>query len=77
MYAFDIHCNAYFPMFILLYVVQFFLSPLLLMESSSSSKASSHREAFMPVLFSNLLYVVAGSYYHYVSFLGYNGMIVT
>jgi hypothetical protein len=30
MYAFDIHCNSFFPLFLLLYVLQFFLLPFLL-----------------------------------------------
>mmetsp|Transcript_13194 Transcript_13194/g.21422 ORF Transcript_13194/g.21422 Transcript_13194/m.21422 type:complete len:276 (-) Transcript_13194:1233-2060(-) len=59
LYAFDIHCNAYFPMFMLLYVLQFFMLPLLL----SSSFAAS--------FVADTLYVIAFSYYHYVSFLGY------
>ena len=28
LYAFDVHCNAYFPMFLALYVLQYFLSPV-------------------------------------------------
>ena len=31
MYAWDIHCNAFFPMFLLLGVLQLALCPLLLM----------------------------------------------
>ena len=42
------------------YVVQFFLSPLLL------------ADGFFPMLLSDLLYAAALSYYHYVNFLGYN-----
>ena len=30
LYAFDIHCNSFFPLFIMLYVVQLVLSPILL-----------------------------------------------
>ncbi|KAK9809583.1 hypothetical protein WJX73_004253 [Symbiochloris irregularis] len=62
MYAFDVHCNSYFPLFILLYVAQFLLTPLLLLHG------------FIPALFSNILYAVALSYYHYLSFLGYSGL---
>jgi hypothetical protein len=61
MYAFDVHCNSYFPLFVMLYVVQFFLCPLLL------------SPGFLPTLLSNLLYAVTLSYYHYTQFLGYNG----
>jgi len=30
LYAFDVHCNSFFPLFILLYVVQYLLLPFLL-----------------------------------------------
>ena len=30
LHAFDIHCNAFFPLFLLLYVVQYMLLPILL-----------------------------------------------
>ncbi|KAK9837961.1 hypothetical protein WJX74_008582 [Apatococcus lobatus] len=62
MYAFDVHCNSYFPLFILLYVLQFFLSPLLLWRN------------FLSASLSIALYVVAFVYYHYLSFLGYNSL---
>ncbi|GAB4852873.1 hypothetical protein Ancab_017070 [Ancistrocladus abbreviatus] len=29
LYAFDIHCNSFFPMFVLLHVIHYFLSPIL------------------------------------------------
>ena len=61
LYAFDVHCNSYFPLFVALYGVQFFLSPLLL------------APGFVPVVLSNLLYAASLSYYHYTQFLGYNG----
>lgn len=44
-------------------VVHYFLSPLLL------------AHGFIPVLLSNLLFMVAVSYYHYLNFLGYDGKI--
>lgn len=59
MYAFDIHCNAYFPMFVALYVLQYLMLPLLLSDS------------FFATFLANTLYAAALSYYHYVSFLGY------
>mmetsp|Transcript_17761 Transcript_17761/g.33952 ORF Transcript_17761/g.33952 Transcript_17761/m.33952 type:complete len:253 (+) Transcript_17761:306-1064(+) len=62
MYAFDVHCNSFFPMFIMLYVVQYFLTPLLL------------STGFVASLLSNLLYGFALSYYHYTQFLGYNAL---
>mmetsp|Transcript_2720 Transcript_2720/g.3671 ORF Transcript_2720/g.3671 Transcript_2720/m.3671 type:complete len:294 (+) Transcript_2720:205-1086(+) len=59
MYAFDIHCNAFFPMFVALYIVQYLFLPFLLSES------------FFATLIANTLYIAAFAYYHYVSFLGY------
>ncbi|XP_072970740.1 uncharacterized protein [Typha angustifolia] len=60
LYAFDVHCNSFFPAFILLYVIHYFVSPILV------------AHGFFPVLLSNLLFMVAISYYHYLNFLGYD-----
>lgn len=60
LYAFDVHCNSFFPLFVALYVIQYFVSPLLV------------AQGFVPVLLSNLLFMVAFSYYHYLNFLGYD-----
>ncbi|CAA7058625.1 unnamed protein product [Microthlaspi erraticum] len=60
LYTFDVHCNSFFPMFVLLYVVHYFLSPLLI------------THGFIPLLLSNLLFMVGASYYHYLNFLGYD-----
>ncbi|CAK9165692.1 unnamed protein product [Ilex paraguariensis] len=60
LYAFDVHCNSFFPMFAVLYVIHYFLSPLLV------------AHGFFPVLLSNLLCMMAASYYHYLNFLGYD-----
>jgi len=62
LYAFDVHCNSYFPVFLMLYVLQYFLSPLLLSRSFFSS------------LLANLLYGFALSYYWYMNFLGYSAL---
>ena len=82
LYAFDVHCNAFFPLFLVLYVLQasrgaawlairvccpmtpaptlqFILSPLLLQHSVVTN------------LLSIALYVVAFTYYHYLTFLGF------
>ncbi|XP_060667355.1 uncharacterized protein LOC107426990 isoform X3 [Ziziphus jujuba] len=63
LYAFDVHCNSFFPLFVMLYVIHYFLSPLLV------------AHGFIPVLLSNLLFMVAASYYHYLNFLGYDGKL--
>nr|XP_019701518.1 protein unc-50 homolog [Elaeis guineensis] len=47
-------------MFIMLYVIQYFVSPILV------------AHGFFPVLLSNLLFMVAISYYHYLNFIGYD-----
>ncbi|KAK8659759.1 hypothetical protein V6N13_029953 [Hibiscus sabdariffa] len=60
LYAFDVHCNSFFPMFVMLHVIHYFLSPLLV------------AHGFIPELLSNLLFMVAASYYHYLNFLGYD-----
>ncbi|KAH7518040.1 hypothetical protein FEM48_Zijuj09G0128400 [Ziziphus jujuba var. spinosa] len=44
-------------------VIHYFLSPLLV------------AHGFIPVLLSNLLFMVAASYYHYLNFLGYDGKL--
>nr|ADI46868.1 UNC50f [Volvox carteri f. nagariensis] len=62
LYAFDVHCNSFFPAFLLLYVMQFLLSPLLLWQSSVSSALS------------NALYVLALGVYNYMNFLGYSAL---
>jgi hypothetical protein len=59
MYAFDVHCNAFFPLFVLLYVVQYFLAPFLLQPTSVAA------------VFANMLYLVSFGYYTYVTCLGY------
>ena len=62
LYAFDIHCNSFFPLFILLYVVQLVLSPILL------------SPGFIPRLLSCSLYCGSLCYYHYCQFVGYNAL---
>jgi len=42
-------------------VIHYFVSPLLV------------AHGFIPVLLSNLLFMVGASYYHYLNFLGYDG----
>lgn len=60
-YAFDIHCNAFFPLFCLLWGVQFFLLPLVLGKS------------FLALIISNTLYAAAFAWYWYITHLGYRG----
>ncbi|CAM8922678.1 unnamed protein product [Rhodiola kirilowii] len=60
LYAFDVHCNSFFPLFVMLYVIHYFLSPLLV------------AHGFFAVLLSNLLLMATAAYYHYLNFLGYD-----
>ncbi|CAM9317768.1 unnamed protein product [Discosporangium mesarthrocarpum] len=62
MYAFDIHCNSFFPLFVLLYVVQLLLLPILLGRSIAA------------LVLSNTLYAGAFSIYFYVTHLGYRAL---
>lgn len=62
LYAFDIHCNAFFPVFVLLYGLQFFLLPLVLGKSLVS------------LIVSNTLYAGAFSWYWYITHLGYRAL---
>merc|ERR1719401_3281361 len=60
MYAFDIHCNSFFPLFLVLYVIHYFFLPFLVQES------------FAAVVSSNALYAAALCYYSYITSLGYS-----
>ncbi|KAI8333097.1 UNC-50-like protein [Chlamydoabsidia padenii] len=61
-YAFDIHCNSFFPVFLILYVVQFFFMPLL------------QRTNWISLLVGNSMYLVSSLWYIYGTFLGYNAL---
>merc|ERR1712014_323844 len=60
MYAFDIHCNSFFTLFLILYVLHYFLLPFLIQDS------------FTAMVLSNLLYAAALCYYFYITSLGYS-----
>lgn len=62
LYAFDVHCNSFFPFFMLLYVVQYFFLLVFM------------REGFVFTLIANCVYAIAFTYYLYVTFLGYNAL---
>jgi hypothetical protein len=57
-YAFDIHCNSFFPYFLIVHVLQFVLSPLI------------YKEGEIATIISSVLYFVAFSYYWYITFRG-------
>ncbi|XP_038056636.1 protein unc-50 homolog [Patiria miniata] len=62
-FAFDVHLNAFFPLLIILHVVQLFLYiPLI------------DGNGFLSTLLGNTLWLIAITYYIYVTFLGYSAL---
>lgn len=61
LYAFDVHCNSFFPAFLVLHVLQFLMLPLILATPS-----------FISTLISNTVFLLAFGYYHIVTALGYS-----
>ncbi|CDW76108.1 UNKNOWN [Stylonychia lemnae] len=59
MYAFDIHCNSFFPFFVFAYLFQLLLLPL------------TNREGIIPLICSNTLHFIAAAYYWFLTFRGY------
>ncbi|XP_033100327.1 protein unc-50 homolog, partial [Anneissia japonica] len=64
-FCFDVHLNAFFPMLIILHVIQ----PLLYTPLISY-------DYFLSTLCGNSLWLVAMGYYVYITFLGYTGKSV-
>lgn len=62
LYALDVHANAFFCSFLVTYVIQYFLLPLLLSKS------------ILACIVSNSLYAIATIWYAYITHLGYRGM---
>eukprot|EP01127_Copromyxa_protea_P010758 TRINITY_DN2653_c0_g1_i1.p1 TRINITY_DN2653_c0_g1~~TRINITY_DN2653_c0_g1_i1.p1 ORF type:complete len:260 (-),score=42.59 TRINITY_DN2653_c0_g1_i1:19-798(-) len=62
LYAFDIHCNSFFPLYIFLYVLQYLLVFVL------------YQENYVSLFLSNTLYIVALGYYYYITFLGFTAL---
>ncbi|OWB55882.1 hypothetical protein B5S28_g1768 [[Candida] boidinii] len=61
-YCFDVHCNSYLIVWLMLYLVQYILLPLLRMNN------------WVSMLIGNTLYLVTASYYFVVTFYGYNSL---
>jgi hypothetical protein len=59
-YAFDVHCNAYVPVIVLLHLVQYLLLPVVLGPSLGATVVA------------NSLHLLAAVYYWYLVFLGFN-----
>ncbi|XP_006622277.2 protein unc-50 homolog, partial [Apis dorsata] len=62
-YAFDIHLNAFFPPLIILHIVQLFLY-----------KGFINYDTFSSRFVGNTIWLIAVSYYIYITFLGYTSM---
>jgi len=62
LYAFDVHCNAFVPLFVLLYGVHLFLLPVVLGPSLLSLGVS------------NTLFAMAFGWYFYITHLGYRAL---
>lgn len=60
-YAFDVHCNAFIPVYLILYVVQLFFLPLIL------------KDNWISMFIGNFMYCVALIWYMFGVFLGFNG----
>lgn len=61
-YCFDVSIRAFFPPYVLLYIIQYILMPVI----NHQNRAST--------FFANLLYLAAGLYWSMIIFLGYNAL---
>lgn len=77
-YCFDVHCNAFFPVFVWLYVVQYLVMPLLMKDlwyvSPWEKKWEADAGRRISLFLGNTIYAVALLYYSYITFLGYSCM---
>jgi len=62
-FCFDVHLNAFFPILVILHFVQLFIY-----------HAVIEREYFVSTLLGNSLWLLALSYYIYITFLGYSSL---
>jgi len=60
-YSFDVHLNAFFPVLMILHCLQLvFVNPIIV------------KDGYFAVLFGNTFWLIALSYYIYITFLGYS-----
>lgn len=69
-YCFDVSIRAFFPLWALLYVVQFILMPLITKSTSPSTSFGNALSTFV----GNTLYLLAFGYWTIITFLGYNAL---
>ncbi|SGZ53875.1 CIC11C00000001597 [Sungouiella intermedia] len=62
-FCFDVHCNSFLIIWCMLYLLQFFLLPVLTIKTS-----------FLSLLLGNTLYFTAIGYYFVVTFYGFNSL---
>ncbi|KAJ2703545.1 hypothetical protein H4218_000229 [Coemansia sp. IMI 209128] len=62
MYAFDVHCNAFFTLFVFAYVLQFCFLPILM------------KTAWISLFLGNTLFALAGAGYAFTTYLGFHAM---
>lgn len=67
LFAWDIHCNAFVPVLLLVYLADFLLLPLTLRNGG---------EGLLPCLVGNTLYAAAIGHYFYITFQGYVGAFI-
>eukprot|EP00040_Diaphanoeca_grandis_P020099 m.106702 g.106702 ORF g.106702 m.106702 type:complete len:251 (-) comp27746_c1_seq1:118-870(-) len=61
-YAFDVHCNAFFPVILIIHVLQIFLIKVI------------NHEYFVSALIADTLDLIAVCYYIYITFVGYSAL---
>lgn len=62
-FCFDVHCNSFLIIWCLLYLLQFFLLPLI-----------NNKRSFISLLLGNSLYFGAIGYYFVITFYGFNSL---
>ncbi|KAI7834203.1 UNC-50 [Kickxella alabastrina] len=62
MYAFDVHCNSFFTLFVFAYVMQFFFLPVLM------------KTSWISLFLGNTLFALAGSAYAFTTYLGFHAL---
>lgn len=61
-YAFDVHCNAFFPLLLILHVLQIFFIKII------------NHEHFISAFIADTMWLVAVCYYVYITFVGYSAL---
>lgn len=74
LYAFDVHCNAFFPAFLTIYVVQYFLLPLFLGGGGAAAAATRAGSSAVVRWAGNSLWLGAWGAYVYGTFLGWEAV---